>query len=73
MSDVVINYLQEFFKKFARDGVVKYPNENVILLFQQTNAVSERLTEVPALPRAKPLLILTGFTRCSVTEFVCPL
>ena len=32
----------------------------------------ERLAEVPTLARDKPLIMLTGFTKCSVTEFVDP-
>ena len=36
---------------------------------QQINAVTERLAEVQALSRGTPLLILNGFTKCSVTEF----
>ena len=34
--------------------------------------MAERLVEVPALPRNTPLLILNGFTKCSVTEFFGP-
>ena len=70
MSDVVINFLQEFFKNFSQDSVSNYPSENVALLVQQINDVTERLEEVPALPRDLLLLILTGFTKCSVPEFV---
>ena len=70
MSDVIITFLQEFLKNFARDGIAKYLSENVALLVQHINAVSECLAEVPALPRDTPLLILTGFTKCSVTEFI---
>ena len=72
MSDVVITSLQEFFKTFARDGVAKFPHENVALLVQQINAVAERLAEVLALPRDTPLLILQGFQKCSVPEFTGP-
>ena len=32
----------------------------------------ERLEEVTALPRDTPMLIVTGFTKCSVPEFVGP-
>ena len=49
MSDVAITSLPEFFKAFARDGVAKFPNENVALLVQQINAVAERLAEVSVL------------------------
>ena len=70
MSDVVITSLLELFKNFAPDGIAKYPSENVALLVQQINAVTERLEEVPALPRDMLLLILPGFTKCSVPEFV---
>ena len=72
MSDIVITSLQDFFKNFARDGVAKYPSENVALLVQQINAVAERLAEAGALPRDTPLLMLTGFAKCSVPEFVGP-
>ena len=53
MSDVVITLLQELLK----------------LLVEHINAVTERLAEVQALSRRTPLLILNGFTKCSVTEF----
>ena len=72
MSDVVINYLQEFFKKFARDGVVKYPNENVVLLVHHINAGAERLAEVSSILRDTPLLRIPGFTKYSVPDFVSP-
>ena len=72
MSDVVITSLQEFFKKFAWYGVAKYQSEKVALLVQKINAVAERLAEVPTLPRDKTLIILTGLTNCSVTEFFGP-
>ena len=39
------------------------------LLVHKINVVTERLEEVPALPRDTPLIIFTGFTKCSVTEF----
>ena len=42
------------------------------LLVQQINAMAERLTEVPALPRDKALIVLTGFTKRSVPEFFGP-
>ena len=42
------------------------------LLVQQINAVTERLEEVPVLPRGMSMLILTCFTNCSVPEFVGP-
>ena len=69
VSDVVITYLQELFKNFFGDGKAKYPSDNLALLVQQINAVTERLTEVPELPRDMPLLILTGTTKCSVPKF----
>ena len=72
MSDIVITLLQEFLKSFAWDGVAKYPSENVALIFQQTNAVPERLAEVLELPRDTPLIILTGFTKFSVPDFFSP-
>ena len=72
MSDVVITSLQELFNNFAQDGVSKYPSENVALLVQNINAVVERSEEVPELLRDTPLPILTGFIKCSVTEFVGP-
>ena len=34
--------------------------------------MADRLEEVPALPRDTPLIILTGFTKCSMPEFVGP-
>ena len=34
--------------------------------------MAERLSEVTSLPRNMPLLILTGFAKCSVTDFVGP-
>ena len=58
MSYFVITLLQELFKNFDQDGVAKYQSENVALLFQNINAVAERLTEVPELPRDTLLLIL---------------
>jgi hypothetical protein len=72
MSDIVITSLQDFFKTFAQTGVAKFPNKNVALLVQQINAVAERLAEAGALPRDTPLNLLTGFTKCSVPEFVGP-
>ena len=72
IGDVIITLLQEFFKKFSRDGVAKYPSEILALIVQQINSVAEQLAEVPALPRYAPLLVLTGFTKCSVPEFVGP-
>ena len=47
ITDIVINFLQEFFREFARYGVVKYPSENVTLLVKKINSVAERLEEVP--------------------------
>ena len=41
-------------------------------IVQNINAVAERLTEVPELPRDTILLVLTGFTKFSVPEFVGP-
>jgi len=72
MSDIVITSLQDFFKSFARNGVAKFPNENVALLVQQINAVADRLAEAGALPRDTPLNLMTGFTKYSVPEFVGP-
>ena len=68
-SDVIITSLQELFKNFARDGVAKYPSENVALLVQQINSVSEKLAEVTEILGDKQLLILTEFTKCSMPEF----
>ena len=73
MSDVVITSLQELFKNFAREGAAKYRGENVALIVQQINAVSNLLEEVPELPRDVPLFVLTVFTKCSVTNFFGPL
>lgn len=72
MSDVVITSLQAFFKDFEKNGVAKFPHENVALLVQQIMAVAERLAEVSDLPRDTPLQVLTGFTKCSVPEFAEP-
>ena len=72
MLDIVITSLQDFFNTFARNGVAKFPNENVALLVQQINAVADRLAEAGALPQDTPLNLLTGFTKCSVPEFVGP-
>ena len=70
MSDAVITSLHELFKNFSRNGISKYPSENVALLFQKINSVEERLAEVPELPRDTELLILSGSTKYSVNEFV---
>ena len=72
MSDVVITLLQEFFNTFSWDGISKHPSENVALLVQQINVVAERLAEVPELPKDSLMIILTGFTECSVPEFFVP-
>ena len=40
------------------------------LLVQKINAVPERMSDVLALPKDTPLLVLTGFTKRSVLEFV---
>ena len=68
MSDAIIISIQELFKKFSQDGLANYPSENVALLVQKINSVAEQLEEVPELTRDIPLLILTGFTKCSVPE-----
>ena len=73
MSDVFITSLWELFNEFSQDGVAKYPCENVALIVQKINAVAELLAEVPALPRDTSFLVLSGFTNCSVPEFVGPL
>ena len=40
------------------------------LIVQNINDVAEQLAELPALPRDTPLIILTGYTQCSVSDFV---
>ena len=72
MSDAIIISLQELFKKFSQDGLANYPSENVALLVQKINSVAEQLEEVPALPRGTPLLVLDGFTKSGVPDFVGP-
>ena len=51
MHDDVINSIQELFKNLAWYGVSNYSSENVALLFHKINAMAERLSEVPALPK----------------------
>ena len=72
MSDVVVTSLREIFKNFARDGVAKYPGENVALLVHDINSVAEGLAEVLSITRDTTLIIINGFTKCSVPEFVGP-
>ena len=69
ISEVVITYIQKFFKKFSGDSVAKYQSENLALLVHHISAVAERLKYVPAFTRDTPLLVLTGFNKCSVPEF----
>ena len=70
MRDVLITLLQEFFKNFAQDSIANYKSENVALLVQKINYVEECFAEVPALPRGVFLIILVGFIKCSVPDFV---
>ena len=63
MSDVVITFIQEFFKNVFRDGIVQFPSEKVALLVKQIHAVEERLEEVTEIPRVMPLLVFNVFTK----------
>ena len=34
LNNFIITLFQELFRKFARDGVARYPSENLVLLVQ---------------------------------------
>ena len=70
LNNFIITLFQELFRKFTRDGVARYPSENLVLLVQQINDVAKLLGEVAALTRYTPLLSLTFFIKCIVPEFV---
>ena len=72
MSPGVITSLQEKLKKFGKDGLAKYPDQNVGLCVIQLNAMMDRLAEVDELPRETPINILQGLCICDVKEFVNP-
>ncbi len=62
ISNPVVATLQGFFKAFAKDGIVKVPNEDVRAATEQIIAVAERLAKVSALPSESTRHILEGFT-----------
>jgi hypothetical protein len=69
ISNTVVATLQGFFEAFAKDGIAKVPNEDVLAATEQIIAVAERLAKVSALPSESTRHILEGFTRCSVIVF----
>ena len=50
ISNTVVTNLQGLFEAFAKDGIVKVPNEDVRAATEQIIAIAERLAEVSALP-----------------------
>ena len=52
ISNTVVTTLQGFFETFAKEGIAKVPNKDVILAnaTEQIIAIAERLAEVSALP-----------------------
>jgi hypothetical protein len=71
ISNTIITTLQGFSETFAKEGIVKVPNEDVRVAMAEVIAVAERLAEVSALPSECVVQILEGLTRCSVTVFRC--
>ncbi len=69
ISNTVVVTLQGFFENFAKDGIVKVPNEDVRVATEQIIAIAERLAEVSALPSECTVQLLEGLTKCSVTVF----
>ncbi len=69
ISNTVDTTLKGFFEAFAKDGIVKVPNEDVCAATEKIIAVAERLAEVSALPSESTHHILEGFARCSVIVF----
>ncbi len=69
ISNTVVTTLQGFFEAFAKDGIVKVPNEDVRAAMEQIIAVAERLAEVSALSSESTHHILEGFAWCSVIVF----
>ena len=72
MSPGVITSLQEKLKKFATNGLAKYPDQNVGLCVIELDAMMDRLAEVDDLPRDTPIHVLQGLCICDVKEFVNP-
>jgi len=69
ISNIVVATLQRFFEAFAKDGIVKVPNEDVRAVTEQIIAVAEKLAKVYALPSENTCHILEGFTGCYVIVF----
>ncbi len=69
MAQDVVTVLQDWLKTTTQDGLTKIPGENVSVLTAQIDAVCEHLAENKKLPGKTPVLILTGFTKCSVKQF----
>jgi hypothetical protein len=69
ISNTVVTTLQGFFENFAKDGIVKVPNEDVHVAMEQLVAIAKRLAEVAALPYECTIQLLEGLTKCSVTVF----
>ena len=69
MRNVVIIFLNELIKNFFKRRISKVPNKNVSDMTQQIHDVCEFLAESKALLRETSIHILTGITRCSMTEF----
>jgi hypothetical protein len=72
MSPGIVSSLQDELKKFGREGLAQFPDQNVGLCVIELDAIIDRLAEVDDLPRDTPLWILKGLCKCDVEEFVKP-
>ena len=58
MINGVITFLNDFVNNLSKDDIYKIPDENVLDMNQQMNAVRERLAEVKALPPDTPVHVV---------------
>ena len=70
MRNAVIASLHDFIQNFSEYGISNIPNKTFLALTQKMTALYEHLDEDKALTYKNPLHVLTGLTRCSVTDFV---
>lgn len=69
MSSMSEDSLKSFMKEFGKNGLAKIPHENVRLIANQVDGVSERLADANALRSEVLTQYLTGLTVCSVAKF----
>ena len=72
MINGVITFLNDFVNNLSKDDIYKIPDENVLDMNQQMNAVRERLAEVKALPPDTPVHVVIWLIWCSVPKFDGP-